>query len=32
VPELNQQDGIHATRKGHKILAETGWIVKEENH
>jgi len=25
IPELNQQDGIHPTTKGHKILAENVW-------
>jgi acyl-CoA thioesterase-1 len=27
VPELNQQDGIHPTPEGHKILAENVWLV-----
>jgi acyl-CoA thioesterase-1 len=27
VPELNQQDGIHPTAEGHKILAENVWVV-----
>jgi acyl-CoA thioesterase-1 len=27
VPELNQQDGIHPTPEGHKILAENVWVV-----
>jgi acyl-CoA thioesterase-1 len=27
VPELNQQDGIHPTPEGHKILAENVWMV-----
>ena len=26
-PKLNQQDGIHPTAEGHKILAETVWEV-----
>jgi len=28
-PELNQQDGIHPTAKGHKILARNVWEVLE---
>jgi acyl-CoA thioesterase-1 len=31
VPELNQQDGIHPTPEGHKILAENVWVVLKEN-
>ena len=27
VPELNQNDGIHPTPAGHKILAENVWVV-----
>lgn len=27
VPELNQQDGIHPTAEGHRILAENVWTV-----
>jgi acyl-CoA thioesterase-1 len=27
IPELNQQDGIHPTAEGHKILAENVWVV-----
>jgi acyl-CoA thioesterase-1 len=27
VPELNQQDGIHPTPKGHKIVEENVWKV-----
>lgn len=27
VPELNQNDGIHPTPEGHKILAENVWVV-----
>lgn len=29
IPELNQQDGIHPTAEGHKILAENVWAVLE---
>jgi len=28
-PELNQQDGIHPTAKGQKILAKNVWEVLE---
>lgn len=28
-PELNQSDGIHPTKKGHKILAKNTWEVLE---
>lgn len=27
IPELNQEDGIHPTAKGQKIIAETVWAV-----
>jgi acyl-CoA thioesterase-1 len=27
IPELNQQDGIHPTVEGHKIVAENVWVV-----
>ena len=27
IPELNQNDGIHPTKKGHKILAQNVWEV-----
>jgi acyl-CoA thioesterase-1 len=27
IPELNQDDGIHPTVEGHKILAENVWAV-----
>ena len=27
IPELNQRDGIHPTKKGHKILADNVWQV-----
>jgi len=30
IPELNQQDGIHPTPEGHKILAENVWVVLKE--
>lgn len=30
VPELNQQDGIHPTPEGHKILAENVWLVLKD--
>jgi acyl-CoA thioesterase-1 len=30
VAELNQQDGIHPTAEGHKILAENVWVVLQE--
>ena len=30
-PKLNQQDGIHPTAEGHKILAETVWEVLKKN-
>lgn len=30
VPELNQNDGIHPTPEGHKILAENVWIILKE--
>ncbi len=30
-PKLNQQDGIHPTAEGHKILAETVWEVLQKN-
>ena len=29
IPELNQEDGIHPTAKGQKIIAETVWEVIE---
>lgn len=29
-PELNQQDGIHPTAEGYKIVAENVWTVLEE--
>ena len=30
IPELNQQDGIHPTEEGHKILAANVWAVLQE--
>ena len=30
VPELNQNDGIHPTPEGHKILAENVWMVLKD--
>ena len=30
-PKLNQQDGIHPTAEGHKILAETVWEVLKKD-
>lgn len=27
IPELNQNDGIHPTAEGHKILAQNTWVV-----
>lgn len=27
IPELNQEDGIHPTQKGHKIVANTVWEI-----
>lgn len=30
VPELNQNDGIHPTPEGHKILAENVWQILKE--
>ena len=30
-PKLNQQDGIHPTAEGHKIMAETVWEVLKNN-
>ncbi len=30
IPELNQQDGIHPTEQGHRIIANTIWPVIEE--
>lgn len=30
IPELNQQDGIHPTEAGHRILAANVWAVLEE--
>ncbi len=30
VPELNQNDGIHPTPEGHKILAENVWVVLKD--
>lgn len=30
VPELNQNDGIHPTPEGHKILAENVWAVLKD--
>ena len=29
VPELNQQDGIHPTEKGHQIVAKNIWTILE---
>ncbi len=29
IPELNQEDGIHPTAKGHKIVANNVWAVLE---
>jgi acyl-CoA thioesterase-1 len=30
IPELNQDDGIHPTVEGHKIVAENVWVVLED--
>ena len=30
IPELNQEDGIHPTPEGHKILAENVWVVLKD--
>lgn len=30
IPELNQNDGIHPTPEGHKILAENVWVVLKD--
>jgi acyl-CoA thioesterase-1 len=30
IPELNQQDGIHPTIEGQKIVAENVWVVLED--
>lgn len=30
IPELNQEDGIHPTIKGQKIVAENVWVVLED--
>ncbi|MES1249477.1 MAG: arylesterase, partial [Chitinophaga rupis] len=30
IPELNQQDGIHPTPKGHRIVEENVWKVLKE--
>lgn len=30
IPEMNQADGIHPTKEGHKILAENVWAVLKE--
>lgn len=30
VPSLNQADGIHPTKEGHKVLAQNVWIVLKE--
>ena len=30
VAELNQEDGIHPTEEGHKILAKNVWVVLEK--
>lgn len=30
-PSLNQQDGIHPTPKGHKIVAETVWTILQRD-
>lgn len=30
VPELNQDDGIHPTVEGHKIVAENAWLVLKD--
>ncbi|WP_276360326.1 arylesterase [Daejeonella sp. H1SJ63] len=30
IPELNQNDGIHPTPEGHKILAENVWLVLKD--
>ncbi len=30
IPELNQQDGIHPTVKGQKIVAENTWLVLKD--
>ena len=30
IPELNQEDGIHPTEAGHKIVAENVWAVLQE--
>ena len=29
MPELNQEDGIHPTAEGHRVLARTVWPVLE---
>lgn len=30
IPELNQNDGIHPTAEGHKILAENTWFILKD--
>ncbi|MGB5188483.1 arylesterase [Robiginitalea sp.] len=30
IPELNQEDGIHPTEAGHKIVAENVWVVLQQ--
>ena len=30
IPELNQDDGIHPTVEGHKIVADNVWVVLED--
>jgi acyl-CoA thioesterase-1 len=30
IPELNQNDGIHPTAEGHKILAQNTWVVLKD--
>jgi acyl-CoA thioesterase-1 len=30
VPELNQEDGIHPTKQGHQIIADTIWPIIEK--
>ena len=30
VPSLNQADGIHPTKEGHKVLAQNVWVVLKE--
>jgi acyl-CoA thioesterase-1 len=30
IPELNQEDGIHPTEAGHKIVADNVWAVLQK--